>query len=513
MTDSLVFVGGNGQVILYTDSFTDITNSSFRLVGGSVHVQNNSLSATALFSDALIDGGSLILDASPMYISELVLLQGQRSGFGLLEVTDKLEWQGGSFIGNGTTRNMNLMVVEGTSLMIIDEGHVLESFGYISLTQGQLEAGKFTKIINRPSGEFVIGGDGTLTPTAFDEELPIFINEGLFVKGVTDSKFEFLLALQNYGTASVSNGTLAVGTNSYSEGLIQISQESTFELTGLFVFKDSSVVTNAPGTIHVSNSQSNVSVAGAFNHTGILLITDGLVEFSRNLFVETVNVHQSGGDFLVNGEANSMSMTLSGGQTNLKDQFVLHQLDFLYVSNSSLLTLEPHTNISSSLSQWFITGGSLLVSPSVHISLDRVYFNQSGGVVSFDTTSTDNSVHFTDLILCDGIFDLNKIYSIVVDRFVLCGGLRKGTGNINVYTLFSWTSGVLTEAGSTTLYAPSLFTEDHPKTLNNSHFLINWHNLEVLDTVVDLEHSSQFINHLNASLILSNSSVSSFVIP
>ncbi|KAL0229067.1 hypothetical protein GEMRC1_013687 [Eukaryota sp. GEM-RC1] len=507
MTDSLVFVGGDGQVILHSDSFTDITNSSFILVGGSVHVQNNSLSATAMFSDALIDGGSLILDAAPMYISELVLLQGQRSGFGLLEVTDKLEWQGGSFIGNGTTRNMNLMVVEGNSLMIIDEGHVLENFGYISLTQGELEAGKFTKIINRPSGEFVIGGDGKLTPTASDEELPIFINEGLFVKGVTDSKFEFLLALQNYGTTDISNGTLAVGTASYSDGIIKISKNSTFKLTGGFIFKNSSIVTDAPGRIHVSDLQSNVYVAGTFNHTGTLLITDGRVEFSRNLFVETVTVYQSGGDFLVNGEANSMSMTLSGGQTNLKDQFVLHQLDFLSLSNSASLTFEPFSNVSSSLSQWLVTGGGIFIAPSVSIYLDRVFLNQSGGVVTFDTTSIENSVHFSDIILCNGVFDLNKIYSIDVDRFVLCGGLRKGTGNLNVYSLFSWTSGVLTEAGTTTLFAPSTFTETTPKTLNNSHSIVNWHHLSLVDTVLDLENASDLVNQINASIILSNSSI------
>ncbi|KAL0230912.1 hypothetical protein GEMRC1_010317 [Eukaryota sp. GEM-RC1] len=237
-------------------------------------------------------------------------------------------------------------------------------------------------------------------------------------------------------------------------------------------------------------------------------IFNGSLYLSSSTTIESINFHQSGGVSLIKGAADSMSLTLTGGQTSFVDKFVLHQLDFLSISDTSLLFIEPLTNISSSLSKWYISGGELFVSSSVALSLDRVYFNQSGGGVTFNASSVQNSLHFSDLILCNGTFALNEVYSVDVDRFVLCGGLRKGTGNINVYSLFSWTSGILTEAGTTTLFAPSFISETTPKILNDSHSLLNWHNMELRQTGLDINQSN-LINHANATILLSNSTLHS----
>ncbi|KAL0236346.1 hypothetical protein GEMRC1_002928 [Eukaryota sp. GEM-RC1] len=496
-----------GQLTLHSGAISGVTNSTFTLLGGTVHIQDNSLATDPIFASALIRDGELRLDSQePMYVATLTVEGGKRSGTGILEVTDQLIWSGGQFVEEGITRNMRLMNVDGVSVMTIDLGHVLENYGNVSLLAGTLLAGSNTAIINQPGSLFTIGGQGQLNSTASGDELPIFKNLGTFIKGSTNETFEFLLALQNYDYVLVENGTLSVGTDSYSDGIIQINDGCTFELTGKFEFLNSSLVRNSPGTIHVSMPESDITIDGVFDHSGVLKVDGGVVTFVHQLSVETASIVQSDGIIHLNGLVDALSFTSSGGLVNLLHNLTVLDFYHLSVSDTGEVVVHPHSNVSFTPSSWSIAGGSVFFDGNALLALSNVSATITGGHVLFDEINSTPTHHFRELIICGGVFELNHNHSLTVDLFHLCGGTRSGTGNIDVVTQFIWSEGVLTDPGSTTLFAPSIFRDDSPKSLVNGHSLINHDNLEIIDTSLMLVNGSQLLNNASGVILFTNHS-------
>ncbi|KAL0246556.1 hypothetical protein GEMRC1_007768 [Eukaryota sp. GEM-RC1] len=496
-----------GQLTLHSGAISGVTNSTFTLLGGIVHIQDNSLATDPIFASALIRDGELRLDSlEPMYVATLTVEGGKRSGTGILEVTEELIWRGGKFVEEGITRNMRLMNVDGVSTMTIDLGHVLENYGNVSLLDGTLLAGSNTAIINQPGSLFTIGGQGELNPTASGDELPIFKNLGTFIKGSTNETFDFLLALQNYAYVLVENGTLSVGTDSYSDGIIQINDGCTFELTGKFEFFNSSLVRNSPGTLHVSRPESDVTIDGVFDHSGVMKVDGGVVTFVPQLSVETATIVQSNGIIHLNGLVDALSFTSSGGLVNLLHNLTVLDFYHLSVSGTGEVVVHPHSNVSFTPSSWSITGGSVFFDGDALLALSNVSATITGGHVLFDEINSTPTHHFTELIICGGIFELNHNHSLTVDLFHLCGGTRSGTGNIDVVSQFIWSEGVLTDAGSTTLFAPSVFRNDSPKSLVNGHSLINHDILEIIDTSLMLVNGSQLLNNGSGVILFTNHS-------
>ncbi|KAL0223888.1 hypothetical protein P9112_003278 [Eukaryota sp. TZLM1-RC] len=258
-----------GEVVFHPLSQISITNSILHLTGGDLIIFDSSVQTQPLFETVIIDGGELFFNSSnDLYIENLYMNDGKRSGFGVIEVSNVLTWKGGKLYESGITKNMKLMVVEGDSLMEIDEGHTLVNYGNVTLLEGTLEAGAFTRIVNKPNAVFEIGGQGKLNPTSENEALPLFINYGIFAKISTADTFEFLLGLQNHEFVLIENGSLSIGTDSFSTDTIQINEGCTLELTGKFDLLNTSIVVNSPGNIHVSRPESNVFVDGLFDHSG-----------------------------------------------------------------------------------------------------------------------------------------------------------------------------------------------------------------------------------------------------
>ncbi|KAL0227441.1 hypothetical protein RCL1_003585 [Eukaryota sp. TZLM3-RCL] len=508
LANSHVEVVNTGSLTLHSFSFSDITNSTFILDGlAVVHVQDECLSSEAVFSSAEIRGGNLILDSSnPMFVSVLEMSGGSRSGSGYLEVTEELIWQGGSFIEAGITRNMKQMTVAGTSLMTINLNHTLENYGHVSLLQGELQAGVFTRMINMKSGIFEIGGQGQLEPMveATGLALPVFINHGEFAKISTSDTFDFLLSMQNQesGIIIVENGTLSVGTDSFSKGILRVDQDCTFEITGNFVFENSSRVLSSPGTIHVSQPTSDVSISGLFDHSGILLVSNGLVEFSNELLVESAYIVQTNGLVYLQGIINNLAIDCRGGESILRQNVSIDLFHTLIVSDQGLVDLEQGSFVLFDQSNWFISGGTLELSSASLFSISNVSALITGGFVLFEQDDSPSTIHFSNLTLCGGVLDVYSVHNPIVDYFYLCGGTRSGSANMDVNELFSWTAGSLTGLGSTTLYSPSYFSDSTPKSLSEGHSLINYNNMVIDNTEISLYNGSKWINELPSGTIL-----------
>ncbi|KAL0223889.1 hypothetical protein P9112_003279 [Eukaryota sp. TZLM1-RC] len=483
-----------GEVVFHPLSQISITNSILHLNGGDLIIFDSSVQTQPLFETVIIDGGELFFNSSnDLYIENLYMNDGKRSGFGIIEVSNVFTWKGGKLYESGITKNMKLMVVEGDSLMEIDDGHTLVNYGNVTLLEGTLEAGAFTRIVNKPNAVFEIGGQGKLNPTSENEALPLFINYGIFAKISTADTFEFLLGLQNHEFVLIENGTLSIGTDSFSTDTIQINEGCTLELTGKFDFLNTSIVVNSPGNIHVSRPESNVFVDGLFDHSGQLLIDDGEVTFAHDLYVEKGFIVQSGGLFQAFGIIDELKLNISGGSAQILD-VLIKNLSTIELSRSGLINITKYSTIDFSDSLWKVSGGQLLFNDGSSSNITNVNLFQDDGLIYFEDTFLPIVGHFEEVYLCGGILLLNNNNSINTETFKLCGGIRSGNGNMNVTQHFSWTAGTLTDPGTTTVLANSLFTENKPKDLLNGHSLINYDEMTIEDTLIHLVNGSQIIN-------------------
>jgi hypothetical protein len=280
---------------------------TLRLPSGNpnaVNTYHGTLNVTNLVSDAsthAFNGTSTFADAT---FSGNSILEGS----GLVTVTNRLIWAGGTMRGTGITRvastgELRLTTTTHTlSRTLESNGSARWTGGGITFTNGTLvNNGTFTA--NSDIALSAIGGFDTPTP------VNLFVNNGSFVKqGLGEADFRLsssTVPFNNLGSVNVQTGILTFAAGGASTGGFATQAGATLQLGGAHTVSAAGSFTGAGTTRLITGSAPNTSTINAPINVG--------------------NFEISGGTFDVNAEINASTGRFTGGTLQGSGNFRFNQ--------------------------------------------------------------------------------------------------------------------------------------------------------------------------------------------
>ncbi|KAL0244158.1 hypothetical protein GEMRC1_008243 [Eukaryota sp. GEM-RC1] len=475
-------------------NFTSFTGANWSLTDvkllineGLFKVQVDSMDDVD-FDRMEIVGGTVNFELEEQIPIETLVVNGpfaKKTGSSDFNVYTEFVFTEGNLDGTAATNVYGKLLIDSDKDQVLSNAHVLNTFS-------TAEFG-LCSIVARDDVTFNIHHNSAVSITNRCNIIQNSHGAVLIVFGSLETSAPVFVnwTIANTGLFTVHDDVFVVDYPSSSDGISIV--DGTLKLSNSFSFLSNSTILNSTGKILVSNPKSNVSIDGTVEMPGKLDLRDGVVSFLSESITNVINIHQSNGTLLMDGTFRDSSLIVNGGQSHFLG--TVESFNYLNSTGSSSVFLSPHSVIDFTSTFILVEDeASILISKDSDLTMKDTVAHVYGGHVLFEQTSDDRLLAMEKLVVCGGIFEVNDQYSLFVDTFSLCGGVRSGTGNIDVLKYFSWTAGNLTDPGTTTLYAESLFTEDSPKNLINGHSLINHGEMTIQDTQIDLFDGSQLIN-------------------
>ncbi|KAL0226553.1 hypothetical protein P9112_013877 [Eukaryota sp. TZLM1-RC] len=494
--------------IVYIDAFN---NDPERFV--KIDAFNND---PVRFSFIQLSGGVLELEHNEnVLIDNLLLNGGMRNGSSLLIIQEQFIWESGSLESNSKTISKSETIFQFDAEKVVGAHHELQLNTMSTFKAGELQLFDQALLINQNDAVFNITGAGKILDNSGFNDAQFINKEAALISKENCYMFYISVSLLNYGAIELREedscpqaSTLAISGTSWSVGSINVLPRTKLEIAGVFYLngtEESTTIGN--GSIHLTEGNSHLLVSNNFGFNGqIVLESDySILDLLPESTLSNLNV-----SITANATTNLLAK-LPGLELHMSDGFFSSHASSS-IASVSTLNLEggvvdflADSDVDLDDSIWSINNGSVFINDNSRVLINNVEAYLNGGLVLFGETMISNVYHFDTLSVCGGVLELNNNNSITTETFNLCGGTRSGNGNLNVTQYFSWTAGSLTDPGTTTLLATSLFTEDRPKDLENGHSLINFDEMTIDNTFVDLVNGSQLINKESGFVFFNNS--------
>jgi RHS repeat-associated protein len=285
----------------------------------------------------VIDGGTADLESgAPVTVSELDLAYGTLTGSGNLNVTDALNWTGGTMSGLGTTTLAAGATSNLSGNLYLDARTLVNAGTAIWSGDGTYDALRVNDgatIDNLAGATFTITNDRSLGQFYPVIGAAVFNNAGLLVKTGGTGETSFVdVELHNKGVLSIQSGSVDVENSLVIDGSGALTEQpgtslelgvgnpgsltgtttnaSQFKPDGTVVFKNYPQVTSQLEAM--SQDLGNLPAGWAENFAYNTLEIDGYVKLVDNaqnaakvgreaLYVNTLIVAQYGGAFDLNG--------------------------------------------------------------------------------------------------------------------------------------------------------------------------------------------------------------------
>eukprot|EP00792_Barthelona_sp_PAP020_P005973 TRINITY_DN2866_c0_g1_i1.p1 TRINITY_DN2866_c0_g1~~TRINITY_DN2866_c0_g1_i1.p1 ORF type:complete len:4405 (+),score=1128.08 TRINITY_DN2866_c0_g1_i1:888-14102(+) len=453
----------NAQIRCSENGLIDFENTTilpstvyFDIEGGLVYFKNTT-DDSYLIEDCYINlsDGELRYDGDEiMNCTSININGGNRTGTGNIN-TDMLTFTEGGLVGKGITEVLENISIQGCSESkpcYIFDGHKLASYGNFTIDGGIINVGDNVIIDNKPQANLTfITGQINPALSVTESTMPTLLNEGNFTK-LGDQIFELLISLNNIQNASVciEKGGLKVGTNSFSDGNIMLSNDTIFNIVGNFEFSDDSVVTGEnSSSIVIDDDLSDVVLGGDFDFDGSVNISKGILKVSDTANILNMELLSNGGEtvFQKDSVVPYLEVEMNNGTLRFEDGSVIQKINDLEVFNGSVI-FETGSDVDLSNLNLTIHNGSVIVQDDVRAYFDDLYVKMIDG--RFEIGENGASIfNASKLDLIDGVmaFNTSSLIMYVDDLNIVDAELAHNTTMFADYATL--TNGSLTQDGLT----------------------------------------------------------------